>query len=358
MAESGRMFEPRRELGRTGFMATALGIGDVADRSVPLEECVATVRRAMDAGLNVDRHRAGLRGRATASRSSGAALRGRPRRGCSSSTRSTTSTSPSRRRWTGASARLGLDTVGPVRVPRALDDGGLASGIARRAAAMDELGGVRAQRARRGSAGISSHDPEVLRAAIESGAVRRGDVRRRAVRRPAIRRRDPAAGPERAASARSASRPSAPASCWATPPGYNRPLSERPRGKISSGGQRPTARAAAAAPDRGGVRALHADARPGRGAAGHELPERAGRGVCGGACLSAAHASPVGGHRDARLGGGAGKGAVLVESGSHGAPGVSAALASPQDRDAPLQFHPRNQRPWFCWDITIWRIQA
>ena len=30
-----------------------LGIGDLADRPVPLEQCVATVRRAMDAGLNV-----------------------------------------------------------------------------------------------------------------------------------------------------------------------------------------------------------------------------------------------------------------------------------------------------------------
>lgn len=40
-------------LGSTGFQATALGIGDLADRSVPLEKCVATVRRAMDFGLNV-----------------------------------------------------------------------------------------------------------------------------------------------------------------------------------------------------------------------------------------------------------------------------------------------------------------
>jgi aryl-alcohol dehydrogenase-like predicted oxidoreductase len=46
-------FVPRRELGRTGFVAARLGIGDVADRHVPLEQCVATVRRAMDAGLNV-----------------------------------------------------------------------------------------------------------------------------------------------------------------------------------------------------------------------------------------------------------------------------------------------------------------
>lgn len=46
-------FSPRRELGRTGFVATALGAGDLADRSVPLERCVATLRRALDAGLNV-----------------------------------------------------------------------------------------------------------------------------------------------------------------------------------------------------------------------------------------------------------------------------------------------------------------
>jgi hypothetical protein len=36
---------PRRALGRTGFIATALGIGDLADRDVPLEACVATARR-------------------------------------------------------------------------------------------------------------------------------------------------------------------------------------------------------------------------------------------------------------------------------------------------------------------------
>jgi len=46
-------FTPRRPLGRTGFVATALGVGDVADRSLPLGTCVATARRALDAGLNV-----------------------------------------------------------------------------------------------------------------------------------------------------------------------------------------------------------------------------------------------------------------------------------------------------------------
>ncbi|MFO7631317.1 MAG: aldo/keto reductase, partial [Caldilinea sp.] len=47
------LFAPRRELGRTGFIASVLGIGDLADRSLPLETCVATLRRAIDAGLNV-----------------------------------------------------------------------------------------------------------------------------------------------------------------------------------------------------------------------------------------------------------------------------------------------------------------
>jgi aryl-alcohol dehydrogenase-like predicted oxidoreductase len=46
-------FAPRRVLGRTGFRATQLGIGDLADRSLSLEACVTTLRRALDFGLNV-----------------------------------------------------------------------------------------------------------------------------------------------------------------------------------------------------------------------------------------------------------------------------------------------------------------
>lgn len=44
---------PRRPLGRTGFQATVIGTGDLADRALPLETCVATLRRALDAGINV-----------------------------------------------------------------------------------------------------------------------------------------------------------------------------------------------------------------------------------------------------------------------------------------------------------------
>ena len=46
-------FVPRRAIGRTGFVATALGIGDLADRSLGLDVCAKTLARALDAGLNV-----------------------------------------------------------------------------------------------------------------------------------------------------------------------------------------------------------------------------------------------------------------------------------------------------------------
>ncbi|MEN6384752.1 MAG: aldo/keto reductase, partial [Phycisphaerales bacterium] len=46
-------FAPRRELGKTGFNVTQLGIGDIADRKIPVEECSATIRRALKAGLNI-----------------------------------------------------------------------------------------------------------------------------------------------------------------------------------------------------------------------------------------------------------------------------------------------------------------
>jgi hypothetical protein len=35
-------FAPRRELGRTGFQATQIGVRDLADRSLSLEACVAS----------------------------------------------------------------------------------------------------------------------------------------------------------------------------------------------------------------------------------------------------------------------------------------------------------------------------
>src|ERR1700743_1120679 len=46
-------FAPRRALGRTQFMASILGAGDVADAALGLEACAAVLRRALDAGINV-----------------------------------------------------------------------------------------------------------------------------------------------------------------------------------------------------------------------------------------------------------------------------------------------------------------
>src|SRR5262245_64653529 len=44
---------PRRVLGRSDFVATILGIGDLAVRQLSLQQLVTTVRRAHDAGLNL-----------------------------------------------------------------------------------------------------------------------------------------------------------------------------------------------------------------------------------------------------------------------------------------------------------------
>ncbi len=90
-------FSPRRELGRTGFVATALGIGDIADRSVDAPKLVATLTRALDAGLNVidtaPNYEDGYSEEIV-----GAALRARPRDSCLRSTRSIISIARSRSR--------------------------------------------------------------------------------------------------------------------------------------------------------------------------------------------------------------------------------------------------------------------
>ena len=75
-------FSPRRALGKTGFQVSRVGIGDLADRSVPIEQCVSTLRRALDAGLNLvdtapsyeDGYSEQVVGRALAGRRSGVFL--------------------------------------------------------------------------------------------------------------------------------------------------------------------------------------------------------------------------------------------------------------------------------------------
>lgn len=46
-------FLPHHALGATAFRATRLGIGDLADRAIPIDTLVATLHRALDRGLNV-----------------------------------------------------------------------------------------------------------------------------------------------------------------------------------------------------------------------------------------------------------------------------------------------------------------
>ena len=52
-AEVSTLLRHRRRLPGTDFMASPLGLGDVADRNIPIQRSVELLRRAIDAGLNV-----------------------------------------------------------------------------------------------------------------------------------------------------------------------------------------------------------------------------------------------------------------------------------------------------------------
>ncbi|HVJ16319.1 MAG TPA: aldo/keto reductase [Polyangiaceae bacterium] len=160
-----RRFSPRRELGRTGFVATAVGLGDLADRSVPLEDCVTTLRRGLDAGPNVidtaPSYEDGYSERIV-----GAALAGRPRDSVFVIDKVDHFDRPVARQIEDSLGRLGLaycdlfvfhSVSTPEAWTRLLADG-----------RFDELKAC-ASRGMTRFTGISSHHPEVLRAAIPSG---------------------------------------------------------------------------------------------------------------------------------------------------------------------------------------------
>lgn len=159
------LFQPRRELGRTGFRASVLGIGDLADRSVPIEDCVTTVRRAMDAGLNVidtapgyeDGYSEAIVGRALEGRRENMFVIDKIDR----------LDEPVIPQVEASLLRLGLETV-DLFVFHGVSEGQAWESLARPDGGMDQL-----DRCRRGGKvrwrGISSHDPDVLRAAVESG---------------------------------------------------------------------------------------------------------------------------------------------------------------------------------------------
>jgi aryl-alcohol dehydrogenase-like predicted oxidoreductase len=225
-------FAPRRSLGRTGFLATRIGAGDLADRSVPKERCVATLRRALDAGLNlVDTAPSYEDG--YSEEIVGQALRGR-RQGIFLVDKIDHLEKPVGPQLTGSLERLGLPAVDLI-VFHGLSDLGLFRKLAAPGAGFAEM----AEEIERGRArfrGVSSHHPDVLAAALESGLC---DVllfpvgpfcHPRYVDEILPRAKALGVG----------------TICFKTfgagkllgdTEGYGRPLSLRPRGKLSSGGE-------------------------------------------------------------------------------------------------------------------------
>lgn len=229
---SAAPFAPRRELGRTGFRATRLGIGDLADRNVSIDTCVSTLRRALDAGLNVvdtapnyeDGYSEEIVGRALRGRRDSAFL-------IDKIDHFDRDVSP---QLDDSLGRLGVGHV-DLLVFHACSTMAALDALMAPAGGFDQV----ANEVRRGRVrfrGISSHHPEVLRAAMLSGAC---DV----VMFPI--------GPFADARYESEILPLAKARgigtvCFKTfgagkllgdTEGYQRPLAIRPRGKLSSGGQ-------------------------------------------------------------------------------------------------------------------------
>jgi 1-deoxyxylulose-5-phosphate synthase len=231
-------FAPRRELGKTGFVATRLGIGDLADRNVPLDQCVATLRRALDAGLNlVDTAPAYEDG--YSEQIVGEALKGR-RDGLFVIDKVDHFHEPVAPQVEGSLSRLKMDHTDlfVFHGVSTLDDW---HRIAAPGGGMEQLQACRKAGKTR-FRGISSHHPDVLKEAIESGLC---DV----VLFPI----GPFVHPRYYRQALPLARSRGVGTvCFKTfgagklvgdTEGYGRALSQRPRGKISSGGSNDAATA-------------------------------------------------------------------------------------------------------------------
>jgi len=224
-------FVPRRELGRTGFRATQLGAGDLADRNVPFEECVATLTRALDAGVNlVDTAPAYENG--YSEQIVGAALRGR-RDGVFLIDKIDHFDRPVAPQVGESLERLGTDHT-DLFVFHGVSQLAVFEELDRKGGRFDELETCRRE-GRTRFLGISSHHPDVLKRAIPSG---RCDV----VMFPVGPFVDPRYVEEILPLARQHGVGSV---CFKTfgagkllgdTEGYGRPLEQRPRGKLSSGG--------------------------------------------------------------------------------------------------------------------------
>ena len=224
-------FQPRRPLGRTGFPATRLGQGDLADRSVPKADCVATLRRALEAGLNVvDTAPAYEDG--YSEEIVGEALRGR-REDVFLIDKIDHLDRPVAPQLDRSLERLGLPAVDLLvfhAVSKLEDWQRLAAPGGGLAELATEIGRGRAR-----FRGISSHHPDVLAAALDSGLC---DV----LMFPLGPFADPRYEQEILPRAKALGVGTV---CFKTfgagkllgdTEGYGRPLAARPRGKVSSGG--------------------------------------------------------------------------------------------------------------------------
>jgi aryl-alcohol dehydrogenase-like predicted oxidoreductase len=226
----------RRPLGKTGVVVSMLGIGDLADRSVPLEQCVATLRRAMDRGLNLVDTAPGYEN-GYSEQIVGAALKGQ-RQGIFVIDKIDHLEEPVGPQVDASLEALGLDIVDLFvfhAVCKLPDWERIGTRGMEELARCQSAGKVRFR-------GISSHHPEVLRTALNSGLC---DVvmfpigpfvNRRYVEEILPLARQKGVGTV----------------CFKTfgagkllgdTSGYNQPLQERPRGKFSSGGQEPVSEA-------------------------------------------------------------------------------------------------------------------
>lgn len=224
-------FVPRRTLGRTGFAATILGIGDLADRSVPLESCVATAQRAIAAGLNVIDTAPGYEA-GYSEEIVGRAVRD-VRERMFVIDKIDALDEPVRPQVEASLARLGLaqadlfvfHNLSSMRTFEALTAPG---------AGFDQLGDCVAS-GRTRFRGISSHSPDVLRAALDAGLCDVVmfplgpfvDARYLSEILPLARRLGVGTVCFKTFGA---------GKLVADTSGYNQPLQLRPRGKLSSGG--------------------------------------------------------------------------------------------------------------------------
>lgn len=226
-------FAPRRALGHTGFIASVLGIGDLADRSLTLEQCVATLRRALDAGLNVidtaPNYEDGFSEQIV-----GAAVRGYDRNKLFIIDKIDEFEQPVAEQIDASLERLGLPYTDAF-VFHALSSMEMFEQLNKPDGGFDQLSECIAAGKTR-FVGISSHNPQVLRAAILSG---RCDL----VMFPIGPFVDMRYIEETLPLARQLGIGTV---CFKTfgagkllgdTSGYNEPLQIRPRGKISSGGQ-------------------------------------------------------------------------------------------------------------------------